>query len=97
MNISSVQAARAEPSTPTTNGVSGNDNARQTFNNILGELLFNELVKSMRQTVDEPAYFHGGRAEEMFTSRLDQLLSQEMGEAHGEQYFGPMYDAWANR
>jgi len=73
------------------------DAARETFTSVMGEMLFHEMVKSMRRSLDKPAYFHGGHAEDMFTGRLDQVLSQKLGETYGEEYFGPMYDAWANR
>jgi Rod binding domain-containing protein len=69
--------------------------AKETFDSILGELMFHEMLKSMRRTVDEAAYFHGGHAEEVFTSRLDQILAQKLGETSGEQFLGPMYDAWS--
>jgi len=76
-------------------GREANQAAKEQFNAILGELLFHEMLKSMRRTVDEPAYFHGGQAEEVFTGRLDQVLAQKLGETHGEQFLGPMYDAWS--
>jgi len=99
MNLSSLQPVSVQAVSQTAAGMpqSPDDEARETFTKTLGEMLFREMIKSMRRTVDEPAYFHGGRAEEMFTSQLDQLLSEKMGQTHGEEYFGPMYDAWANR
>ena len=33
------------------------------------------MLKAMRSTVDKPAYFHGGQAEEVFRSQLDQHLA----------------------
>ena len=35
---------------------------RKTFESVLGELLFGEMLKGMRKTVGKPAYFHGGQA-----------------------------------
>jgi Rod binding domain-containing protein len=69
--------------------------AQEKFNSIMGEMVFHEMLKSMRRTVDKPAYLHGGQAEEVFTSRLDQVLAQQLGETHGEQLLGTMYNAWS--
>jgi hypothetical protein len=50
------------------------------------------MMSAMRKTVDKPAYFHGGRSEEVFQSQLDQILSERMSEASAEQFTGPMFD-----
>ena len=73
----------------------GDEETKQQFQEILGELLFGQMLKSMRRTVDKPAYFHGGRAEEVFTQQLDQVLAQNMSRSAGEQFLGPMYDVWS--
>ena len=65
---------------------------REQFQNILGELLFGQMLKSMRKTVGEPAYFNGGRAEEIFTEQLDQHIARSMSKTQGEQFVGPMYE-----
>ncbi len=79
----------SEPARP------NDSDTKETFQEILGELLFGQLLKSMRRTIDKPAYFHGGRAEEVFTQQLDQVLAQKMSRSAGEQFFGPMYALWS--
>ncbi|MBN2295915.1 MAG: rod-binding protein [Pirellulales bacterium] len=69
-----------------------NDEQREQFQNILGELLFGQMLKSMRKTVGEAAYFNGGRAEEIFTEQLDQHLARSMSKTMSEQLVGPMYE-----
>ncbi len=76
-------------------GQAGDDEAKHKFQEILGELMFGQMLKSMRRTVDKPAYFHGGRAEEVFTQQLDQMLAQKISQSSGEQFFGPMYELWS--
>lgn len=101
MNVSlatpaAFDAARAAAGLSNTQPVRpGDEETKQQFQEILGELLFGQLLKSMRRTVDKPAYFHGGRAEEVFTQQLDQVLAQNMSRSVGEQFLGPMYDFWA--
>ena len=92
----SFDAARTGASLPGSPlGRPGDAETKQKFQEILGELLFGQMLKSMRRTVDRPAYFHGGRAEEIFTQQLDQVLAQELGRSAGEQFLGPMYDFWS--
>jgi hypothetical protein len=50
------------------------------------------MLKAMRKTVGKPAYFHGGRAEEIFTAQLDQVLAEKISEAGGDRFGGPMYE-----
>ena len=71
--------------------------ARETFQSVMGELLFGQMLKAMRKTVGKPAYFHGGRGEEIFTQHLDQILSKNMAEASGDTFVGPMYELFAAR
>jgi len=65
---------------------------RETFDTFVGEAFFGQMLSSMRKTVGKPAYFHGGRAEEMFTERLDQVLSEEITKSSASQVSGPMFE-----
>ena len=65
---------------------------REKFDTFVGETFFSQLLSSMRKTVEKPAYFHGGRAEEVFQGQLDQMLSQEMTKATAGELSGPMFE-----
>lgn len=65
---------------------------REAFSSFVGETFYAQMIKSMRSTVGEPAYFHGGRAEEVFQSQLDQMLAEAMTESTADQLAGPMFD-----
>ena len=57
------------------------ENARdlkQAFTQFVGETFFGQMLKSMRATVGEPAYFHGGLAEEQFQAQFDQQVAQDL-------------------
>ncbi|MFC1591865.1 rod-binding protein, partial [Thermodesulfobacteriota bacterium] len=43
-------------------------------------VLFNCLLQSMRKTIDKSEIFSGGKAEELYTSMLDQEYSRLMSE-----------------
>ena len=65
---------------------------RKTFDSALGQTLFGQMLKSMRKTQGKPAYFHGGRAEEVFQQQLDQVLAEKMSQASASSFTGPMFD-----
>lgn len=65
---------------------------RETFQQFVGETFFGLMIKSMRATTDKPAYFHGGRAEEVFTSQLDQQMSQQLAKESAGQFADPMFE-----
>lgn len=68
------------------------DPLRQAFREFVGQTLFGQLLSSMRNTVGKPAYFHGGRAEEVFTQQLDQVLVERITEASASTVADPMYE-----
>jgi flagellar protein FlgJ len=65
---------------------------REKFDTFVGETFFSQMLTSLRKTVDKPAYFHGGRAEEVFQGQFDQMLSQELTKASAGQFSGPMFE-----
>jgi hypothetical protein len=65
---------------------------REKFDTFVGEAFFGQMLKAMRTSVGKSAYFHGGRAEEIFQGQLDQILSQEMTEASASELTGPMFE-----
>lgn len=65
---------------------------KKAFTNFVGQTMFGQALASMRKTIDKPAYFHGGRAEEVFQGQLDQVLAEKLTEASAETFAGPMFD-----
>jgi len=65
---------------------------REKFDDFVGELFYGQMLKAMRSTQQRPAYFHGGRAEEIFQGQLDQMLAERMTEAGAEQLTDSMFD-----
>jgi peptidoglycan hydrolase FlgJ len=75
----------------------GDQPTREAFNAFVGETFFSQMLKSMRKTVGKPAYLHGGRAEEVFTQQLDQVLAEKLGKSSASTISGPMYELFAAR
>lgn len=64
---------------------------KQAFGQFVGESLFGSMLKSMRETVGEPAYFHGGSAERHFQTRLDAQMAKEMAAGQGASISEAMF------
>ncbi|MCC6123433.1 MAG: rod-binding protein [Pirellulales bacterium] len=65
---------------------------RQAFDSFVGETFFGQMLKAMRKSVGKPAYFHGGRGEEIFQEMLDQTLAEDIARASADQFTGPMFE-----
>lgn len=87
-----LNATKVAPGAP--QGEASSPEFRDAFNQFVGQTLFGEMLKSMRATVGKPAYFHGGRAEEMFTQQLDQHLAEKMSKTAAEKFSKPMLDLY---
>lgn len=64
---------------------------KQAYGDFIGKSFFGQLMKSMRSTVGKPAYFDGGRAEEVFRGQLDQTLADHMTVASADKIAEPMF------
>ena len=68
---------------------------RQAFDSFVGETFYTQMLSSMRKTQGKPAYFNGGRAEEIFQGQLDQVLAEQMTKANAETFTGPMFELFS--
>jgi Rod binding domain-containing protein len=87
-----VQPMSLEPQVMMFRGDAGAnaEKLRETFSQFVGETFYGQMIKSMRSTVGKPAYFHGGRAEEVFQGQLDQQMAQELTESTQWSFVEPM-------
>lgn len=67
------------------------EDLKKTFSQFAGETFFGQLMKSMRNTVGEPAYFHGGMAERQFQAQLDQQIAQDMASSGAADFADGMF------
>lgn len=85
-SIAELNARRLAPAGPE------NLEMKAQFMKFAGQTMFGQLLASMRKTVDEPAYFYGGKAEEVFQSQMDQTLAEKLTDASAEQLSQPMWE-----
>ncbi|TWT33325.1 rod-binding protein [Blastopirellula retiformator] len=90
-----VSNVNADPNVTAPNAK--NLEVREKFDQFVGETLFGQMLKSMRKSVGKPAYFHGGRGEEVFQSQLDQLLVEKLSEASAQELSGPMFEQFMSQ
>ena len=64
---------------------------REVFHRFIGTTLYGQMLRSMRQTQSKPAYFDGGRAEELFQQQLDQVLVDKMTRATSKSMSDSMF------
>ena len=74
-----VQASAAKP--PDSQDTAKDAELRKAFDAFVGEAFFSQMLQSMRKTVNKPAYFHGGKAEEIFQKQLDQVLAEKVSKS----------------
>jgi peptidoglycan hydrolase FlgJ len=70
----------------------GTDATRDAFRDFVGQTLFGQMMQSMRSSVGKPAYFHGGRGEEVFQQQLDSVLVEKISDASASTVADPMYE-----
>jgi hypothetical protein len=64
---------------------------RKVFDEFVGQTFYGQMISAMRTTVGKPAYFHGGRMEEVFQGQLDQALAEKLSEASASQFTEPLF------
>jgi hypothetical protein len=65
---------------------------KEAFGDFVGQTLFGSMLSTMRESVGKPAYFHGGRTEEVFQQQLDQHLVEAMSDASADTIANPMFE-----
>ena len=61
------------------------------FTDFVGQTFYGQMLRAMRSSLGKPAYVHGGQAEEIFQTQLDQVLAKKMSDQTGAQFAKPMF------
>jgi len=83
--LSSTSDAETPPHDPE------EEELRKAFYSFVGQTLFGQLLRAMRNTVGRPAYFYGSRVEKIFQQQLDQVLAEKISEAAADRLAEPMF------
>lgn len=72
----------------------GELDARQTFQDFVAGTFYKQMLKALRKTLDKPAYMHGGQAENIFQSQMDQQVAEDLAASQGATIADPLYTAF---
>jgi Rod binding domain-containing protein len=64
------------------------------FQEFVAGTFFQQMLKALRQTHGEAAYFHGGQAERVFQAQFDQHVAGELAASHGGQLSAGLFRAF---
>ena len=70
---------------------------RQAFQDFFAGTFYKQMFQSLRKMHSKPAYFHGGRAEEMFQSQMDQQVAENLARDQGSSFSDPMFSVFARK
>ena len=74
--------------------ISGTDKAEQAFQEFYAGTFYRLMLKALRKSQGEMAYFDGGQAERIFQSQLDEQIVQNLSEHHGRDLAAPLYEQY---
>lgn len=83
------------PPSPTADVAAEELTTKEAFRDFVAGTFYRELFKSLRSGENKPAYFHGGRAEEIFRGQLDQIVTEDLAKSHGAQLSDPLFSAFS--
>lgn len=95
MNTIDIAIRNTSSPAPPSSAASKNPALRKAFDSFVGETFYGQMLKAMRKSVDKPAYFNGGQAEEIFTQQLDQALATKLTAASADKLSGPMFELFS--
>ncbi len=90
VGLPSVGRARFDSFQPAL-AAAGDQELASTFQKAVAGMFFGQMMQALRSTVGEPAYIHGGQAEKMFQSQMDQYVVEDLAENSGAAFVGDLY------
>jgi Rod binding domain-containing protein len=74
-----------------------NSEVRQAFQDFVAGTIYKQMFKALRKTHGKPAYFHGGPAEDIFQSQLDQQVAEDLAREKGASFAEGLYEAFSRQ
>ncbi|QDT77417.1 rod-binding protein [Gimesia maris] len=91
--LSNASGAPAELNQPGQNS----SELKEKFQEFVAGTFYQQMFKAMRSAQGKPAYFHGGQAEEMFQSQLDQQISQDLAKKDGGSFSDALFSSFSRQ
>jgi hypothetical protein len=94
--LMAAQAAKEPSSGGLKNTASQNNpELRKAFDAFVGQTFYGQMLQSMGKTVGKPAYMYGGRTEEVFREKLNEVMADKLSQASAETFTGPMFELFS--
>jgi hypothetical protein len=68
---------------------------RKAFDSFVGQTFYGQMLETMEKTASKPAYMYGGRTEEVFRGRLNQVMAEKLSDASADKFTGPMFELFS--
>ncbi len=95
LDLMAARSMGSPPKTTAANSRVENSEERQLFDQYIAGNFFKQMLSAMRKTVDKPAYFHGGKMEEMIQEQfLDPALAENLAKSSAASFTDPMYQLY---
>lgn len=65
---------------------------KSLYQQSIGGTFFRQMMKALRSTTGQAAYFNGGQAEKIFQGQLDELLIEKLADTSGAIFSDAMFD-----
>jgi|GEM_PF-2109008 len=65
---------------------------QRLYQQSIGGTFFRQMMKALRSTTGQAAYFNGGQAEKIFQGQLDELMIEKLSEASGGMFSDAMFE-----
>jgi hypothetical protein len=72
-----------------------NPELRKAFNTFVGQTFYGQMLQSMGKTVGKPAYVYGGRTEEVFREKLNDVRADKLSQSSADRFTGPMFELFS--
>lgn len=70
---------------------------KEAFQDFVAGTFYKQMFKALRSGQNKPAYFHGGQAEELFQSHMDQQISEDLAKQHGSVLSDTLFSSFARQ
>ena len=75
----------------------GSTELKQTFQDFVAGTFYRQMLSSLHDGQDKPAYFHGGQAEDIFQSEMDSRIADDLARRDGASFAKPLYAQFAHQ
>jgi Rod binding domain-containing protein len=70
---------------------------KEKFQDFVAGTFYTQMLKALHSTHGKAAYFHGGQAEEIFQSQMDQQVAENLARNHGEAFADQLFTVFKNK